>query len=307
MTRSTIRRLGLLIGALSLPGVPASVHAQEVRALYAGKAPGSAQWKLPEEARTGPDGTTYFNVSAPSFTAYLPPKSTANGMGVIILPGGGLRLLSVDADTRKIIERLNAAGVAAFVLKYRILQAPPPPPRPPQPAGAPAAPPKFPHMDIRNANANPAPGDARMTEVLEMAVADTRRAMTMIRQDAAHWGIDPRRIGLIGTSAGGGVAMGTLLAQRPEDRPIFIASNFGPALQDVTVPADAPPLFLTTDSNHGAVTDGLVALFSMWKKAGRSAELHSFEVPAFQFPASLWLDRFMDWLSRNVPADLAAK
>lgn len=274
--------------------------AQEVRALYAGPAPGSENWTLPEEARQSADGATYFNVSAPSFTAYLPPEDKANGMAVIILPGGGLRLLGVDTDTNSVIRRLNQAGVAAFVLKYRILQAPPPPPGPPRAGPMPA--PKFPRMDIRNANANPAPGNAQLTQVLQMAVADTRRAMAMIRQDAAYWRIDPRRIGLMGTSAGGGVAIGALLAQPPAERPIFIASLYGSALQDVTVPPDAPPLFLATDSNHGAVTDGLVALFSMWKQADRPAELHSYEVPAFDFPSALWLDRFMAWLDRTFPA-----
>lgn len=277
-----------------------SAAAQEVRPLYAGPAPGSENWTLPEEARNTPDGTTYFNVSAPSFTAYRPPRDKANGMAVIILPGGGLRLLGVDKDTHSVIRRLNDAGIAAFLLKYRILQMPPPAPSPPRAGPMPA--PQFPRMDIRNANANPAPGNAQLTQVLEMAVADTRRAMTMIRQDAARWRIDPQRIGLMGTSAGGGVAIGTLLAQAPTDRPIFIASLYGPALQDVTVPADAPPLFLATDSNHGAVTDGLVAVFSMWKRADRPAELHSYEVPAFDFPSALWLDRFMAWLGRTFPA-----
>lgn len=287
----------MLAGAGAICLTLSGAAAQEVRPLYAGPAPGSENWTLPEEARKSADGTTYFNVSAPSFTAYLPPKDKANGMAVIILPGGGLRLLGVDNDTHSVIRRLNDAGIAAFILKYRILQTPPPPPRTgPMPA------PKFPRMEIRHANANPAPGNVQLMQVLEMAVADTQRAMAMIRQDAAHWRIDPQRIGLMGTSAGGGVAMGTLLAQAPADHPIFIASLFGPALQDVTVPADAPPLFLATDSNHGAVTDGLVALFSMWKQADRQAELHSYEVPAFDFPSALWLDRFMAWLDRTFPA-----
>lgn len=294
-----IARLMALVGSICFLFAPLWAQAQEVRKLYPGTAPGSERWRLPEEARVTPDGTTYFNVSAPSFTAYLPPVGKANGIGVIILPGGGLRLLGVDKDMHAVIRRLNDAGIAAFVLKYRIRQGPPP--SPPKPDSAPAAPPKFPFMEIRHANANPAPGDAELTQVLGMAVADTRRAMAMIRQDAAHWGVNPKQIGLMGTSAGGGVAIGTLLGEPANERPIFIASLYGPALQDVAVPADAPPLFLATDSNHGAVTDGLVALFTMWKHAGRSAELHSYEVPVFQFPSSLWIDRFMNWLAREVP------
>lgn len=299
MNPSTMARLVSSIAGACLILMPFAAQAQEMRKLYPGAAPGSEQWRLPEEARTTANGTTYFNVSAPSFTAYLPLKERANGMGIIILPGGGLRLLGVDQDMQAVIRRLNDAGIAAFVLKYRIRQGTPP--SPPKAGAAPATPPKFPYMEIRNANANPAPGDAELTQVLDMAVADTRKAMAMIRAEAAHWSVEPERIGLMGTSAGGGVAIGTLLAQPAEERPIFIASLYGPALQDVTVPSDAPPLFLATDSNHGAVTDGLVALFTMWKHAGRLAELHSFEVPVFQFPSSLWIDRFMTWLERAVP------
>lgn len=292
-------RLKSLMGAVCILCTPLSVQAQEVRRLYTDTAPGSEYWRLPEESRVTPDGTTFYNVSAPSFTAYLPPRGKANGTGIIILPGGGLRVLSVDGDMQTAIRRLNEEGMAVFVLKYRIRQGQPAPP--PPPGAMPAPPPRFPFMEIRNANANPTPRDAELQKVLAMAVADTRKAMAMIRAEAAHWGIDPTRIGLMGTSAGGGVAIGTLLAQPKEERPLFIASLYGPALQDVAVPSEAPPLFLATDSNHGAVTDGLVALFTMWKHAGRSAELHSFEVPVFQFPASLWLERFLTWLKPQIP------
>ena len=101
---------------------------------------------------------------------------------------------------------------------------------------------------------------------------------------------------MIGTSAGGGVAFGTMLAGVPGVTPDFIISIFGPALQDVTVPVDAPPLFLVTESNHGPVTDGLVALFQMWKDRGEQAELHAYEVPNFSMRVRLWGDRLFDWM-----------
>jgi len=102
------------------------------------------------------------------------------------------------------------------------------------------------------------------------------------------------------TSAGGGVALGTMLAGEAGATPDFIISIFGPSLQDVAVPAKAPPLFLVTESNHGPVTDGLVALFQMWKEHGHPAELHVYEVPNFSMRVSLWGDRLFDWLRERM-------
>jgi hypothetical protein len=55
-------------------------------------------------------------------------------------------------------------------------------------------------------------------------------------------------------------------------------------------------LFLVTESNHGPVTDGLVALFQMWKDHGQPAELHAYEVPNFSMRVGLWGDRLFDWM-----------
>jgi len=66
---------------------------------------------------------------------------------------------------------------------------------------------------------------------------------------------------------------------------------------DIQVPADdAAPLFLVTEANHGPVTDGLLAIFSIWKDAGQPVELHVYEVPNFSMTVELWGPRLFDWM-----------
>jgi hypothetical protein len=120
------------------------------------------------------------NVSDPTLAIYLPEAGNANGTAVIYAAGGALRLHGYDSDGVKVAKRLNARGIAAYVLNYRTLQQAPSANTPPaRPAGAPppsamarAAPAPRQELVIRNANANPEPGYAALTEVLQMAVAD---------------------------------------------------------------------------------------------------------------------------------------
>jgi dienelactone hydrolase len=236
-------------------------------------------------------------VCDPELLVYLPEPGKANGVGIIALPGGGMRILGVGKEADDMISYLNKEGYAVFILKYRIMQLPPPPP---QPAGSQTAPPggamRFPKLVIHNANANPSPGDAVETQVIEFAIADTLKALALVRSNAAKWHIDPKRVGLIGSSAGGGVAIGTVLEATPDTMPAFLATLYGPSLKDVTVPKDAPPLFIATETWHGPVTDGLLALFSLWKDAGKPVEMHDFDITVFRMDASLWLPRFSDWM-----------
>lgn len=285
---------GLAIASALLSiGLPA--QAQEVQRLYQSKAPGSERWSLPEAVAPTPDGGKVFtNVVDPEYIAYLPDPAKADGSAAILLPGGGLRALYVGAEAKALIERMNAEGVAVFVLKYRVAQLPPRPPV--APTGTAPAAPVFPKLVIRNANANPSPNDKAIGTVFDFAVGDAQTALEMIRSRASRYRIDPRRIGMIGASAGGGVAIGALMRTASHAPPAFIASLYGPSLMDVVVPADAPPLFIATETSHGPVTDGLLALFALWKDANRPAELHVFDVPTFKMPATLWLDRFVGWM-----------
>lgn len=265
--------------------------------LYEGKAPGGEGWEQPFTVRKRGNEEARYNVVDPKVEVYLPDPAKRTGAAVVMLPGGGLRVLGIDDDTRTTIARFLDEGIAVILSEYRTRQLSAKEietAEVPRPAGAP--PMRFPKLDIRNANANPAPDDAELGEVLRLAVMDGQQALRLTRARAAEWNIDPDRVGMIGTSAGGGVAFGAMMANAAGATPDFIISIFGPALQDVTVPADAPPLFLVTETPHGPVTDGLLALAQMWKDSEKPVELHMYDVPNFSMRVTLWGDRLFDWM-----------
>jgi acetyl esterase/lipase len=299
----------------------AAAQPREIR-LWSGKAPGSESWSLPEVVTQGPAGITSFaNVSDPTLTVYLPDPSRATGAAVVVAPGGALRFLSWDNEGVKAAAWLNSKGIAAFVLKYRTRQsavggrrgAPPIPPAPGVGGrgDAPGAAASRQEMVIRNGNANPAPDDATLTEVFHMGIADVQQAVRLVRRNATEWRIDTTRVGLMGFSAGGGVAVGAALAERSDASPDFLISVYGPSLMDVNVPTHAPPLFIAVGSTHFNVTNGCLALFAAWKAAGKPAELHvydqvsgAFGMTARGLPVDAWTDRLHEWLvARKITTD----
>lgn len=280
------------------------VRAQPELRLWPGEAPGSEQWSLPESvSRSAAGDRVVTNVSEPTLTVFLPDPSVATGAAAVIAPGGALRALAFDNEGTKLAEWLNERGIAGFVLKYRTLQQDPSAPRGPL-AGLPGpGTGAREELVIVNGNANPAPGDAALGEVLELAVADAQAALELIRRRADEWRIDPTRVGIVGFSAGGGVAVGAALAAKSDASPDFLVSVYGPSLQDVHVPAHAPPLFIAVGAAHFNVTNGCLALFAAWKAAGKPAEIHVYDGISAGFgmtkrghPVDGWTDRLHEWL-----------
>jgi acetyl esterase/lipase len=280
-----------------------SASAQEELKLWPGGAPGSENWRFEETVTQGANGDRVIaNVREPTLTVFLPEAAAANGSAVIIAPGGALRVLGFDNEGVKVAQWLNARGIAAFVLKYRTLQADPDAPRPAAPPVGMAGPGRT-ELVIRNANANPAPDDPALTEVQNFAIADAQEALRLVRSRAAQWNIDTTRVGLMGFSAGGGVAIGTAMAPAGDAYPDFIATLYGPSLMDVDLPDYAPPLFIAVGNDHFNVTNGSIALFSAWKAAGKPAELHVYDQVSGGFgmgtrglPVDGWIDRFHEWM-----------
>ncbi|HWL62242.1 MAG TPA: alpha/beta hydrolase [Steroidobacteraceae bacterium] len=313
-----------LLAALAAPlGAFAAAPApQEIR-LWPGKAPGTENWTVPESVTTSPGGErTVSNVSDPTLTVFLPDPAIATGTAVVLAPGGAMRVLGIDGNGTQVAKWLNDKGIAAFVLKYRTVQqapgargagpggapraggpgAGPGAPRAGGPGGAGAPPPRQ-EMEIRNANANPEPGDAALAEAVQMAIADGQAALRLIRKNAKEWKVDPARVGIMGFSAGGGVAVGTALAQKSDAYPDFLMTMYGPSLVDVNVPAHAPPLFIAVGATHFNVTNGCLALFAAWKAAGKPAEIHVYDGVSAGFslakrglPVDGWIDRAYEWL-----------
>jgi len=316
--------LPLLVAlAAPLSAAAAAPAPQEIR-LWPGKAPGTENWSVPESVTTSPSGErTVSNVSDPTLTVFLPDPAIATGTAVVLAPGGAMRVLGIDGNGTQVAKWLNAKGIAAFVLKYRTVQQAPGargagpggaaraggpggsgPGAAPR-AGGPGAgaPPPRQEMEIRNANANPEPNDAALAEAVQMAIADGQAALRLIRKNAQEWKVDPTRVGIMGFSAGGGVAVGTALAQKSDAYPDFLMSMYGPSLVDVNVPAHAPPLFIAVGATHFNVTNGCLALFAAWKAAGKPAEIHVYDGVSAGFslarrglPVDGWIDRAYEWL-----------
>ena len=206
---------------------------------------------------------------SPFIEVYLPDEAKSNGCAIVLCPGGAMRWLSWESDVVEMASFLNERGFAAVGLSYHLNKAPMPQGMKMPPMVDVTKPEHFPKAD-----ANPmhnAAGDS----IIQLAAEDAKAAIRMVREHANEWHLDSDKIGFLGFSAGGGVAIAaTMAATEAIERPNFVCTNFGPSLMPVDVPADAPPLLIMTRADHPNVAAGLVALFMEWKKAGANAELH---------------------------------
>jgi hypothetical protein len=280
--------------------------------IWPGTAPGSEDWTFSERVIEGPGGSkTYSNVVNPTLTIYLPDEAKANGAAIILCPGGAMRMLGF-AEPEQTAEWLNSKGIAAFILKYRVVPSNPPAAGGtrsvgPSRSGAPAKKMgmgmgnelSFREILKRNGNANPAPDNQEHLKVIRMAITDGQQAIRVLRRDSARYNIDPKRIGILGFSAGGGVAIGTAVTESSDAYPDFVATVYGPSLVDVSVPEQGAPLFIAVMDGHFNVTNGCAALFTLWKEAGRPVEIHVYDHaygPPSGMPVATWKDRLYDWL-----------
>ena len=199
---------------------------------------------------------------------YLPIQDMANGCAVVLCPGGAMRWLSWESDVVSMASFLNEHGIVAIGLRYHLNKAPMSQGMRLPPTVDVTHPGAFPQAD-----ANPM-HDAFGDSIIRLAAMDAKAAIRMVREHADEWRVGKDRIGYLGFSAGGGVAIGATMTADAMERPDFLCTNFGPSLMPVTVPENAPPLLIMTRADHPNVAAGLVALFMEWKKAGANAELH---------------------------------
>ena len=169
---------------------------QPVIPLYSGVAPGSENAQQKEVSFVNADKQTRIrNVTQPTLTVYLPERGKANGTAIIVAPGGGFMHLAMEKEGSDLARWLQARGVAAFVLKYRLMDSGTEEEYRNQAAGMSRATQSSPNAPAPAAP--PAPNPARQKAV-EFAVADGMQAVKIVRHRAAEWGIAPDRIGLMG-------------------------------------------------------------------------------------------------------------
>jgi acetyl esterase/lipase len=297
-----IVRFALCIG---LSAVAMAASAQQVIPVWPGAAPGSENWTQKEVEYLNPQKQRMVrNVVTPTLTAFLPAPASATGTAVIVCPGGGFHFLSWDSEGVEAAKWLSAHGVAAFVLKYRLVNTGATEEAFRQKMAA------F-FSAVMNRGSRSAAGGAasvpmtdEMKTVRTLAIADGRQAVKVVRQRAAEWGVAPDRIGLLGFSAGAMVTLGVALAHDVESRPNFAAPIYGTDTEGAPVPADAPPLFILCASDDPLLPPaGSARLYIAWKAAGKPAELHIYAQGGHGFgmnkrglPIDHWIERFGDWL-----------
>jgi len=228
------------------------------------------------------------NVSVPTLTPFLPDSGKATGAAVIVAPGGGFLMLSMDNEGYQVAKWLAAHGVAAFVLKYRLDTSPVEEARFLQALGALLG-------KTSGADRTDLPFGAN-------AVVDAQAAIRMVRQRSAQYHVDPNRIGMLGFSAGAMTTLATLRANDPLARMNFAGLIYGP-MNAVTIPADAPPAFMALASDDPIFGSHQFELFDVWRKAGISAELHLFAHGSHGFgshqqgtTSDLWMLEYFTWL-----------
>ncbi|MDG3004367.1 alpha/beta hydrolase [Paludisphaera mucosa] len=239
--------------------------------LYQGAAPGSEKWDWEEKSAATPNGLPIVtDVVKPVLLHYPAEKGQAVGAAMIVAPGGGFRALMMSYEGADVAKRLNAMGVDAFVLKYRLT--------------------------------SNAPGAPARDEVVKLAAEDGRRAVQLVREKASEFGYRADRVGMIGFSAGGMVTAEALFGPK-ETRPDFVALIYG--IREIKeIPDPAPPLFLAVAADDAGFVAQSVDLFTAYRKAKGQAELHVFQTGAHGFGnkgggADHFMDRLEEWLRVN--------
>ncbi len=242
------------------------------------------------------------NITEATLTPFIPDPSKATGAAVIVAPGGGFRWLSMGNEGWEVAEALKEKGIAAFVLKYRLMPTPESlddfsdwmnRPRP-----APAA-----STDNTENESQPARPQWDLTNQQE----DAEAAYKMIVGRAKEWGVDTDRIGMIGFSAGAGLTMHCTL-HSDMMKLAFIGPIYG-GMGPVEVPENAPPMFnvIATDD---FLFRGQFGVIGSWYEAGIPVEFHLYQNGGHGFglgnpgrTSNRWFDAFIHWLEVNKMLD----
>lgn len=252
----------------------------EVIELWKKGAPGFE--KLKKEPENFTNGLVR-HVNNPSLVVYKPAPELANGVAIIIAPGGAHEKLTVYSEGRDPAEFFNQLGITAYVLKYRLAREP----------NSPYS------LDIHPQE-------------------DAYRALRTLRYRAKELHLDPNKIGIMGFSAGGevvakvayGSGEGNPKAKDPIDRengkPNFqILVYPGPLFVPETLPADAPPAFMVAAIDDACCSNPIVQLTKLYHDAKIPAEVHLYAQGGHAFTMGQrsklksvhsWSDRLVDWM-----------
>jgi acetyl esterase/lipase len=291
----TIFRLSLLVAIFTMSAL---AEPNATIPLWPEGVPAESDFKLPEESieLKGPHQIEIMsNVRAPELTWY--PAEKPNGTAVIVCPGGGYNILAYSHEGYEVCEWLNTLGVSAALLKYRV----------PRREGRPFH---------------------------EAPLEDVHRAIGIIRTRAEEWKVNPKRVGILGFSAGGNLAAHavTFAGERtyptdPKVDSVDPVPNFGVLIYaaylleegkpynlnpDIKVTGKTPPTFLAVAHDDKRFVEGSARFYIEMFRNGRPCELHIFqkgghgfgfdktEEEIRQWPAlaGAWM-KTMGWLSED--------
>ncbi|KAB7772317.1 alpha/beta hydrolase [Xanthomonas maliensis] len=270
--------------------------------IWPGAVPNALPHPTPESA--GP-GARVDNVSRPTMTVY-PAQGHNTGAAVVVFPGGGYQMLAMDLEGTEICDWLAARGITCVLLKYRV------------PSSGPT------WVDGR-----------RYYPKVQTALQDAQRTLSLVRQQAATWGVDPHKIGVMGFSAGGHLvaAASTHFAERTYPsvdaadrvscRPDFAIAVYPGHLwahededddtrdpthldlrPDIRVVADTPPTFLLqAQDDHVDGVSQVLAYYVALNHADVPVEMHvyaqgghAFGLRAKGLPIAKWPQLVETWL-----------
>lgn len=231
------------------------------------------------------------NVSTPTIAIYRPSAANDTGAAVVVCPGGGYHILAMDLEGTEVCEWLNSVGVTGVLLKYRV-----------------------PKREGLEKHAAP--------------LQDAQRAIGLVRQNAKEWGVDPKRVGILGFSAGGHLAAATSNnfdertypkvdeADAQSCRPDFsvliypaylvLESDDNKTSPELKVGSNTPPTFIAMTADDPVRVENGFGYAKALKKANVPVELHIYPHGGHGYglrrtkeTVTTWPDRVADWMGAN--------
>lgn len=296
MTRIYLAAFVLCFGCIAFaePGDPAPVDGKTTFRVWPDKAPGETGDVPPEaivnrKPKNGVPVIRVGNVSEPTYTYYPAPEETNTGACVVVCPGGGYNILAWNLEGTEVCEWLNSVGVNGVLLKYRV----------PRRKGRP---------------------------MHEAPLQDAQRTIRLVRRDAAKHGIDPRRIGILGFSAGGHLAATTStnadkpayeaideadkLSARPDFTvlvyPAYLMTkevDVNKLVPEVVATKTTPPAIAIMTQDDGVKVECAIGYFLALKRAKVPAEMHIYPTGGHGYglrksehDVSNWPNRVGQWM-----------
>ena len=229
------------------------------------------------------DKNSFQNISIPTVQVFLPKGDLNTKTAMIVCPGGGMRANAIHHEGFDVAKALNKKGVAAFVLKYRLVPI---------------------HLIGKNEGLDHP--YSKEKKQLAYGHLDALNAIAHVRVNALKYEINPEKIGIMGFSAGGAVTMEATYKSSEKNRPNFIAPIYPwmNIVDNQEPPAYGPPIFIvctTEDAFKLAIPSAKI--YTDWAEKNYISELHlyhhgkhGFGMRKTNYPVDNWFDNMVDWI-----------